>query len=215
MTHFSKIIVCLTAAALAATANAAQLTFRDNVLGSNATIEYRGVGEGTFAGFIGVGLAGAPASYPTSFRSLCVDLDHRVSWGEQWDVNLVPLPDAGLNQSGRIAYLYNKYINSLTTNDDATGLQLAVWDLVVDGGNGLDTGNFRVRQASAHAVAAGNQFIAESADKSDTATWLVSARGTKQNLIGPGCPGNSVPEPGSLALLGTVILPLLGFWRRR
>lgn len=205
-----SIVISLTIAAAVTGAKCANLTYQANTLGDSATITINGNNENVFAGLFSVGLTGAPAEYHTAFNSLCVDLFHSISQGESWDVDLVPLPNPNLNNSGRAAYLYSTYATSTTTNDNAAGLQLAVWDIITDGGDGLTTGNFQASNIPSGAVTAANNLLADSAGKSGTATWLVSTNGNKQNLLGP----RSVPEPGSMTLLGTCLLPLLGFARR-
>lgn len=215
MKSITGIVTVLSLAAITATANAATLTYQHNALGGNATIVNYGNPENVFAGLFTVGLTGAPADYPTQFNSFCVDLQHTISQGDAWDVNLTPIPDAGLNNSGRIAYLYTTSAATVNTNDDAAGLQLAAWDVMIDGGDGLSTGNFQANNVSSGAVNAANNFLTASLGRSGNATWLVAVNGTKQNLVGPNRPGGTVPEAGSLSLLATGLLPLLGFARRR
>lgn len=210
MKTIKSIAISLTITAAVSSAKCANLTYLANTLGDNATISVNGNNENVFAGLFSVSLTGAPVEYPTAFNSLCVDLFHSISQGDSWEVNLTPLPNPNLNNSGRAAYLYTTYSNSAATNDDAAGLQLAVWDIVTDGGDGLSTGNFQASNVPSGAVTAANNYLSDSAGKSGSATWLVATNGNKQNLLGP----RSVPEPGSLTLIGTCLLPLLGFSRR-
>jgi hypothetical protein len=212
MNSIKMIAATVTIAATLTSAKAATATYLSNALGDNATISVNGNNEDVFAGLFRVSLAGAPAEYPTEFNSLCVDLFHSIYQGDSWDVNLTPLPDPNLNNGGRAAYLYSTYYNTLTSNDDAAGLQLAVWDIITDNGDGLSSGDFRASNVSTGAVTAANNYLSESAGKTGSATWMVSTGG-KQNLL---CPHSaSVPEPGSMAFLGTCALPFLGFARRR
>ena len=212
MKNITGIITVLSLAVITVTANAATLTYQSNAMGANATISNHGASQNVFAGLYTVGLTGGPADYPTQFNSFCVDLEHSMSTGNAWDVDLTPIPDAGLNNSGRLAYLYTTYSTTVTTDEDAAGLQMAAWDILVDGGDGLSIGNFQASNVSDSAVAAANKFITDSDGKTGTATWLVSTNGSKQNLLGP---RSAVPEAGSLSLIGTALLPLLGFIRRR
>ena len=76
----------------------------------------------------------------SEFNSFCVDLDHMVSVGQVYQVTPRSTSD-GLPSGGMIAFLYNKYgVNTLMDNAKAAALQLAFWDLVVDGGDGLEAG---------------------------------------------------------------------------
>lgn len=206
------IIISIAIAATTVTANATQLTYNNNKMGSNVTINFPGhSGDQVFAGAFNCSLTGAPTVNPSPFNAFCVDLTHTISPGQTWDVFMTRLPDGGLNQSGRIAYLYTTFADGLVSNDDAAGLQLAIWDLLVDGGDGLGTGSFTVASAPAAASTAAANCLTLSEGQIGTATWFQSVGQDKQNLIGP----RPVPEPGTLALLGTMALPLLGFCRRR
>jgi hypothetical protein len=211
MKSITGIITVLTLSVLTVSANAATITYQSNELGRNTTISNFGNTSNTWAGLFNIGMTGAPADYPTQFRSFCVDLQHTISQGQSWDVNLTPIPDPGLNNSGRIAYLYTSYAAGIASNDDAAGLQLAAWDVLIDGGDGISTGNFQASNTTSGAVTAANGYLAASQGQSGTATWLVSTNGSRQNLVGP----QPVPEAGSLSLIGTALLPLLGFSRRR
>ncbi|HVT14174.1 MAG TPA: PEP-CTERM sorting domain-containing protein [Fimbriimonadaceae bacterium] len=134
------------------------------------------------------------------FDAYCVDSGHSPLFGSAYNVNMVTLPDAGLPNSGRIAYMYQTFAPTVTNQDQGAGLQLAIWDVLVDGGDGLTNGNFKASSVTTTMTAAAN-YLSQSVGHTGTATWyqgLPRGNGQPQDLIG----GTPVPEPASLLVLG-------------
>lgn len=146
-----------------------------------------------------------------NFSAYCVDSAHAPLFGSSYDVNMVTLPDAGLPNSGRIAYLYQSFASTVNNQDLGAGLQLAIWDVLVDGGDGLGAGNFRASSVTNTMNAAAN-FLTQSVGHSGTATWYQGPRGANQpqDLVG----GTPVPEPVSILTLGAAALVAIRRRRR-
>jgi hypothetical protein len=197
-------------------ASAAQVTYHGSGRGQSVAVvtPYAPNGATYFAGEMNLSLAGAPAEYPTSFIGFCVDLQHSVGANDTYPVDLVPLPDAGLPNSGRIAWLYEYGLPTVVDNTTAAGLQLAIWDVLTDNGDGLQAGAFKSNITGGVATATGT-YLAASANQSGSATWLRSPThpdGRRQDFVGP---KPVIPEPATASLMALGALPMVSFLRRR
>jgi hypothetical protein len=154
---------------------------------------------------------------PFNFKSYCIDLAHDAAVGSQ----AVTLKDISLISNGnRAAWLY---LNAVTTNEiDEAALQLAIWDVIYDNGDGLDFGNGDVSFIFASTpddyVTKANAYVASSVGMSADAWWVSfnnHGDGTNQDIIAPKLSAPAVPEPGSIALLAGSAMGLGVVLRRR
>jgi hypothetical protein len=176
--------------------------------GSSHTV-YAGSLKGYLGGQIGNPL---PPNDGTYFGDLfCVDLDHSITVPTEYEVE--NLTTASLVNGGRLAWLYQNHIaEAKDDRETAAALQIALWDVLTDGGDGLAVGNFRyISGLSLKSNSQSTTMIAESAGKTDEATYLRAVGPYGQSMI-----TRPVPEPGILSLLGLGIgLIGLGFLRKR
>jgi hypothetical protein len=155
------------------------------------------------------------------FDAYCVDLYHDLSSTQT--VSLQPIAGLTGGHGAAVGYLYDTFASKVTNSAQGAGLQLAIWDVEYDGGDGFSTGLFRVgKGTTSQALAAANQYLAAlkaASDPSGAATWFVctnhGADGTiNQDLVG-NPPLRAVPEPASLILLGAGGFGLLARSRLR
>jgi hypothetical protein len=172
--------------------------------------------------------------------ALCVDLFTDINLDSTYDTNSLSPSDVSNKNLERTAWLidnallstydgatYDSELASQYWADDATSgaaLQLAIWDITHDGGDGLSTGSVaygsRAHPANAAVLAAANYYISISKGKSSDYAYVYQnyIRGTTreaQMLISPLHVVVDTPEPATLALAGAALIGLGCFARRK
>lgn len=162
------------------------------------------------------------------------------------------VPDAAekARRASQAAFLAEKYLNanafdglsgSVNATDNLVALNLAEWDIIQDGGDGLNRGSIRAdasalgaysplisyfqaqAQALSQAAAAHQPGVNGVAGTGGSAYWIQAPR---DGLVGhlqdyvyvrPGSAPAAVPEPGATAMLGclSVVVAGVGLRRRR
>jgi hypothetical protein len=187
---------------------------------SLVSVQRNGVGITVPAGQFQIHLSSNPSQ---SINAFCIDFDHD---GHIYQVEVRSTND-GLAMGPQLAYLYNKYgAQTLTDNTLAAAIQVAMWDLVDDQGDGLTTGFFQ--DLSNDAIAQQAQSLIDEAlasAGSETNWYDASLNGDApyrgQNMIGgnpppPPPPPHDIPEPGTLIILGLGVAGLGAFgWKTR
>jgi hypothetical protein len=151
-----------------------------------------------------------------------------LTFGTQYIDNAV-LPSDATAQAlstniGRAAWLYVTEISvvNAASNKAVAGaaLQLAIWDVMVDGGDGLSAGQIRSasgQNSTTQAVytQAAAWITASSGKTSNTATVLINGGGASPLITASGAlNAGSTPEPSSVLMLGSGLL-LLGIAVRK
>jgi protocatechuate 3,4-dioxygenase beta subunit len=115
------------------------------------------------------------AGTQTPYQTFCIDMTHEVSFGNTYPVlpsNLPASPGLPAN-AGEIGYLYNQFgLAALSSPTQAAGLQLAIWALEYNTTPNLTGGNLTVSGASAAAITAANQFLADAAGQSEPVAFI-------------------------------------------
>ncbi len=209
--------------ALSQVAHATTLTSSiAGMLGQNVKNYYNN-GASSFNGWTGQqnnGIAGGPANYPTSFTGYCVDIEHFFTNNESVTIN----DTSGLtknsispNSGYRVAWLYNTYSSSVTTNLQAAGLQAAVWEALYDNNLNLSSGWYSVDSSEVAVIAQANTYLSALTTAIGNGSYLTAhstwfnAGGLGQDILGP----SQVPEPGMVSLLASTSLSGLWVLRRR
>lgn len=190
---------------------------------SAATLDFTGVGKADIVSISGLRTVTAyagelnwdwlgtpPAGFSQSLYTYCVDVlnneadpQYNVTVRSTDDMTPATSPYSAAGAGAKIAWLVNTYaasIHSSGTNEQAAGLQLAIWETLYDsnlGGFNLTSGQFIV-SASVGTMTWATTYLTNlysSASNTGSAAWLDS-------------PGNNVgqdqvtvPEPSTLALL--------------
>lgn len=130
------------------------------------------------------------------------------------------VPTAALNaREARVAWLYVNLISSVTTAVKGEAFQLAIWDIIHDGGDGLSAGSIRSNSSTPSLVRSSvASYLSASLGQSVfTGNYFysnVAADGTpRQRLVGAPWP-TEVPEPSTYAIMA-VGLGMVIFGRRK
>ncbi|RYG37181.1 PEP-CTERM sorting domain-containing protein [bacterium] len=163
-----------------------------------------------FSSSIAVYAGPQSASYDgDAFEGYCVDLDHAQYPPVTFDVT--PTAADGFTTYGaRVAQLVNQYGLGVSTADQGAALQLAIWDVLVDGGDGLAVGNFKASGLNTGTTAFFSSYLGDPLTGASSLATIYNPTShgaggnVYQALIGPGGDhiANAVPEPASMIALG-------------
>ena len=163
--------------------------------GSYLTFNYNGVDETAFAGALSFSIDGSA----TLTDMFCVDITTFSYLNSPYEATA--LPPTILNNGDRAAWLFLNFDSSANTVVTGTALQLALWDVVHDGGNGLSTGIFKgTASISSEIINQAESYITASLGQSASAAVVyesVLGKNDRQLQIG------HVPEPSSILLLAS------------
>ncbi len=194
-------VCALTIAIIAGQVDAAQITFNGFGYERMVSFEHNGSTMEVRAGEFLIDVDG------TDEIAYCVDLDHRLKPEWEADFASVGMINGGL----AVAYLYDHFADTISSNVEAAGLQVAICKVVDDYGSGLDlwSGAFRMTGPGGVADMAENYLSTLPDDLSGyvTSSYILDSGDSprSQNLI--------VPEPATLALIGLGCIPVV--WRKR
>jgi hypothetical protein len=202
-----------------ATAPAATIDFlgNDPTRGMDITIQADGQTVTWFSGFTNLILDGMQQQ-----SAFCVD-----AFTEIWNgTHHVVLEDpSSLSNGARVAWLMQNLSSTVTTASQAAGMQLAIWDIVHDNGDGLSLGRIQGLAATDAAVASATAgFIAASVGQASlnaTVYSNIAGRDAAQALMSCGANGGTcdgatgVPEPSTLVTFGIGIAAIAAGARRR
>ena len=167
------------------------------------------------------------------FAAFCVDIYQSIWGGAAGAVSMVPV--SSVHGGLQAAWLYEKYADTALKNKDTAtlgGLQVAIWETVVDDytNYNLGSGNFYVSGLGAAAMTKANTLLADLKDNFN-ATGLNSMYAimhsdklqdqlVKLSLPGVGDPAAGgaaagTPEPATVILMGIGLIGLAGYKKFR
>lgn len=163
------------------------------------------------AGVIRISYDGSPA-----FDVFCADLFTSISYGVYDSYTIAPRP---ARYEDRAAWLYQNLYNPTTINTTALGaaFQVAIWDIVHDGGDGPNAGAIRSNANTGSTIInAWQSYLTASAGHSSSSVNIyINSRSNQpaQTLMG-GMRNVDNPEPGTLVMMSAG-LALIAFRFRR
>lgn len=163
------------------------------------------------AGVIRISYDGSPA-----FDVFCADLFTSISYGVYDSYTIAPRP---ARYEDRAAWLYQNLYNPTTVNTTALGaaFQVAIWDIVHDGGDGPTAGAIRSNSNTGSTIinAWTGYLTASSGMSSFGVNIFINSRNNvpAQTLIG-GLREAENPEPGTIAMMSAG-LALIAFRFRK
>ncbi len=181
-------------------------------------------GTNTFSGYTGAqsltftaGGGGTPAGYPTTFIGYCVGLE---------DVFVNPqnvtlrstneLTKNGIspNSGVKVAWLYNTFGSSISSNVQGAALQAAIWEALYDSSVNLSSGFYHIDTSQTAVLNQANSYLNAmqlNFTSNTGATWFDAPVGQGQDIVGP----LAVPEPGLMGLVASASMSGLYLLRRR
>lgn len=220
LTKFLVPALCL----LGTTASAGTLTLTgvDRTRGGFTTVVEDGE---SFTGYAGVLLGTYNGT--TVSPLFCVDLFTSIDLG---DSGSSPLAPSLARHEDRVAWLYLNQLGTVTTSNRGLAFQIAIWDIVHDGGDGLGSGTIQSCSSQIFPdltptqMTLINNYLTVSAGQSATGGVSIyhnvnlSTGDPAQNLIGAFSAAelNPVPEPATFGLmaLGAAGLLVVRRWRK-
>jgi len=186
------------------------LTGVDNTRGMSLKY-YNGGNTSSFAGAINITVTGT-ADGTMDTIAFCVDLF--TSIGLSTYKTTLHAPSTVTNGS-RVAWLLQNILPSVDTATEGSGLQLAIWDIVHDNGDGLAAGAVRqhgspgVNDLAAYGFA--STYITNSLGQSSTAGTVyhnVSYQGAPAQTLMSAETLTPNPEPGTWVMFGCGAAPI-------
>ncbi|MCC7436018.1 MAG: PEP-CTERM sorting domain-containing protein [Methanoregulaceae archaeon] len=166
-------------------------------------INYAGKSMTVGAGLANVSLDG------NRVVGVCVDLAHWNTNGSSYQVNVLPMEERGATAT-RAAWFFSSNVGVVDSKDKGAALQLAIWDILYDGGDGLDTGTFQSSVTGAVRSITGT-YLTDSTDHQSSAAYYLKAITHGDNLD-MNQDYMVVPEP---ATVSAMVLGSLALLRRR
>ena len=172
----------------------------------------------------GVGLLTVDGTMPVDV--FCVNLFKGITLYQNYAATSVS-PATYDADGGTAAWLMQTFLSTVDTAVEGAALQLAIWDVIHDGGDGFNNGRIRsTGNTNASVLALANQWVGASQGHTSNNAMVFTAaanqRAFQQQLYLTGCALNGscggdsqVPEPGTLSMLAIGALGIFFGTRRK
>jgi hypothetical protein len=205
-----KAILLASLSLSAASASTLTVIAADYSRGEAITIRYNRSLESVFAGAINIAVDGVRQS------AVCVDLDHTI--GEE-TILVNPTSPTSVSNGLRIAWLVVNKLPAVVDPSFGAALQLAIWDILYDGGDGMTAGAVQLASLSDPLAPMAQSYVASSVGKSSSAAYAFKAASInpdRQTLMSAANYDSApVPEPSEYALVGSGLIGLSCLARKR
>jgi PEP-CTERM motif len=152
----------------------------------------------------------------------CVNLFQGITLYQSYSAASVA-PAAYDSDGGAAAWLMQTLLPGLHSAVEGAALQLAIWDVIHDGGDGFDAGLIQSSlHTNADVLSLASGWVSNSRGMNGTAAFVFTAAPNarpfqQQMYLAIDCnPPSDVPEPGTTAMLAIGCLGVfVGSWRRK